>query len=97
LTLLYNGYQSQFNFQPFTVEQCPPKNKAFVTVVPGGRLGNGLFECLSTWALAKQMDAVPVVPMEIFKQISVAFGDLKIPALEDVAYTCNLCSQKGNY
>jgi hypothetical protein len=73
-----------------TTKHCPPENSTFVTVVPGGRLGNGIFEYLSAWALANLTDAIPLVPKEILKQISVAFGDIQILPLEAVASVCNI-------
>jgi len=80
----------QRNPRNFTIDQCPDSNTTFVTVVHGGRLGNGIFEYLSTWALAKQMDAMPLVPLEILDQISVAFDGFTISALEDVADVCKI-------
>jgi hypothetical protein len=84
--LINGGYR----LQPRTgsVHQCPAGNSSFVTVVPGGRLGNGIFEYLSTWTFAQEVDAVPVVPLEIFHQLSVAFQNFELPTLEDMASTC---------
>ena len=91
--LIHGGYR----MEPKTgsVHQCPAVNSSFVTVIPGGRLGNGIFEYLSTWSFAQEVDAVPVVPIEIFQQLSVAFQNFELPTLEDMASTCgfNLLSE----
>lgn len=72
----------------FSVHECPAGNSSFVTVLPGGLLGNAIFEYLSTWSLARDKGAVPVVPAEILDQISIAFRSFEIPTLEDVANDC---------
>jgi hypothetical protein len=84
--LIHGGYR--LGPKTGSVHQCPLANSSFVTVVPGGRLGNGIFEYLSTWTFAQEVDAVPVVPIEIFHQLSVAFQNFELPALEDMASTC---------
>jgi hypothetical protein len=83
---LIHGYRLQPRI--VSVRQCPAGSPSFVTVVPGGRLGNGIFGYLSTWTFAQEVDAVPVVPAEIFQQLSVAFHNFELPTLEDMASTC---------
>lgn len=85
-TLFIHGQRLQPRIS--SVQACPAANTSFVTVVPGGRLGNGIFEYLSTWTFAQEVNAVPVVPAEIFQQLSVAFQQFEIPQLEDMASTC---------
>lgn len=54
-----------------------------VTVEPGGRLGNQVFEMASAWALARSFDLRVAVPADILASLATVYNNLSVPALED--------------
>lgn len=91
LSVTYTCFMHGYRLQPRSVREheCPERNSNFVTVVPGGRLGNGIFEYLSTWTFAQEVGGVPVVPVEIIQQLLIAFQNIEMPTLEDMASVCD--------
>jgi hypothetical protein len=71
---------------------CPSTQTGLkvVSVIPGGRLGNMVWEYLSVWAIALRYGFYPLVPQEMLVNLSKTFQDLSIPAVEDVVKRCKM-------
>lgn len=70
--------------KPWRRNICP--QDGIVTVNPGGRLGNQLWEYASVWALARRTGLEPYVPRCIRKTLDQVFESLTIPTLDLIAH-----------
>ncbi|KAF4527196.1 hypothetical protein B566_EDAN006123 [Ephemera danica] len=67
---------------------CPKPNQTLVTCGMDGRLGNLVWEYLSTWAVAQRHQLWPVIRNESLRELNNVFEDLSIPSMEELFDRC---------